>query len=158
MIDTANPDDIDALAGLLAQINALHAHHVPGRFHTNGTQAELAAFWRDAMAGGAMVLVERRANALHGYLSWKIEDRPATALEYAMRRARLDHIFVDPGHRRQGIAARLIGRFEAEAQAAGCHEWYTTVHAFNAPSRSLMRGAGASDSVLARSKRLDQPS
>ena len=51
----------------------------------------------------------------------------------------LQQLWVDPAHRRQGIAAKLVRAFEARAQSHGCSSFYLETFTFQAPElyRSL---------------------
>jgi ribosomal protein S18 acetylase RimI-like enzyme len=51
----------------------------------------------------------------------------------------LQQLWVDPGHRRRGIGARLIREFERGAAERGCRTFYLETFSFQAPTlyRSL---------------------
>jgi ribosomal protein S18 acetylase RimI-like enzyme len=51
----------------------------------------------------------------------------------------LQQLWVEPAHRRQGIATRLVQEFESRAQARGCYVFYLETFSFQAPElyRSL---------------------
>lgn len=51
----------------------------------------------------------------------------------------LQQLWVDPGHRRKGIATSLVHAFEAHAQTRGCRTFYLETFTFQAPElyRSL---------------------
>lgn len=154
MITPATPDDIPDLAQMLRGLNALHARHLPERFHDTARDAGLRGIFRDHMGQGAQVLIYRTEGVARGYLMWMAEERPGTTLEHAQRHAVLDHIYVAPGWRRRGIGGRLIRRFEAEARAAGHARWLTRVHDFNRASLALMDRAGAKPAVQVLTKPL----
>jgi len=48
----------------------------------------------------------------------------------------------DPAHRRQGLAASLLARFEAEARARGAAHAFLEVAEDNAAARALYEGRG----------------
>ncbi|WP_417209520.1 GNAT family N-acetyltransferase [Antarctobacter sp.] len=154
MIDTADDSDIPALADMLHALNAHHASDLPDRFHTDGSGAALQSFFTQKLGQGARVLLYRTEGVPRGYLMWQAIDTAATALEHPRRQALLDHIYVQPIWRHRGLAQRLIARFERDIAAEGCSGWITRVHAFNAPSAALMRGAGAHLAVEVYEKRL----
>ena len=52
----------------------------------------------------------------------------------------LQQLWVDPAHRRQGIATRLVRAFDSRAQARGCHLFYLETFNFQAPE--LYRALG----------------
>lgn len=52
-------------------------------------------------------------------------------------------LWVDPGWRRQGIASRLLERFERHAAGRGCRIYYLTTLSFQAPAFYLKRGYAA---------------
>ncbi|ASP21275.1 acetyltransferase (GNAT) family protein [Antarctobacter heliothermus] len=154
MIDTATDHDIPTLADMLYALNAHHAADLPGRFHTDGTEAALRTFFAQKLGQGACVLLYRTEGVPRAYLMWQILDHAGTALEHPRRQALLDHIYVQPIWRHRGLARRLIARFEQDSRAQGCTGWITRVHAFNTPSAALMRGAGAHLAVEVYEKRL----
>lgn len=154
MIDTCTEEDAAQLAPLLRGLNALHARHLPGRFHDEAGEAALASHLRAEMARGRCVLGYRAGGALRAYLMWRLEDRSASALERAGRVAVLDHLFVAPTWRRRGVGRRLVARFEEEARAGGAAEWIVTWHSFNTASEALMRSAGARPAVVAAARPL----
>jgi ribosomal protein S18 acetylase RimI-like enzyme len=45
----------------------------------------------------------------------------------------LQELWVDAGHRQQGVASQLLRRFEARAAARGCDVFYLTTLSFQAP-------------------------
>jgi GNAT superfamily N-acetyltransferase len=49
-------------------------------------------------------------------------------------------LWVAPERRRQGVASRLLQRFEARAAARGCDVFYLTTLSFQAPAFYLQRG------------------
>ena len=49
-------------------------------------------------------------------------------------------LWVEPGHRAQGVASRLLRQFEARAAARGCDIFYLTTLSFQAPEFYRKRG------------------
>ena len=154
MIQPATPRDLPALARMLRDLNALHAAHVPARFHDEGPEAALRAFFEEAQGQGARVLVYRTEGLARGYLMWRPQPEGVPALERSRRMAVLDHLYVEPIWRRRGLAGRLLRRFEAEIAAEGFDGWLSRVHGFNAASGALMSGAGAAVAVQVFEKAL----
>ncbi|MBE9635231.1 GNAT family N-acetyltransferase [Salipiger mangrovisoli] len=154
MFTPCDTTDTPALAVLLRGLHAHHVAQVPHRFHDQATQEELQAVLDDAMAEGAQLRAYRVEGVPRGYLMWRWRLRAGSALEHPQRVALLEHIWVDPSWRRRGVARRLIAGFEAEISGQGAEGWITKVHAFNAPSRALMLGAGAMGAVEVLEKRL----
>ncbi|WP_121631001.1 GNAT family N-acetyltransferase [Tropicibacter alexandrii] len=147
MITQACDADIPAIARMLHDLNALHAHHRPDRFHDHGPQDALCAFLRDQMGQGARILLYVTEGVPRGYLMWKDARADPTALEHARGQAVLDHIHVEPVWRRRGLASRLIARFETDLKAEGLTGWRSQVHTFNHASAALMRRHGAEVTV-----------
>ena len=52
----------------------------------------------------------------------------------------LQQLWVDPGHRRQGIGAALIDAFERHALARGCRRFYLETFSFQAPALYRSKG------------------
>ena len=46
----------------------------------------------------------------------------------------LQQLWVDPAHRRSGIATRLVRKFEAHARRHGCTSFYLETFSFQAPA------------------------
>lgn len=157
MIDTATEADIPALAAMLRQLNAVHVAGNPLRFHDYGTTGERQAFFAEALASGARVLVYRVEGGPRGYLMWRLRRPGCAALERPRRMALLEHVFVEPICRRRGMGSRLIRRFEADIGAEGCAGWVTAVHGSNASSRALMRQAGARPTLEMLERRFQTP-
>lgn len=157
MIDTATDADVPALADMLRGLNALHAAHVPHRFHAAADTAALQAHLRAQMGQGARGLVYRLQGVPRGYLMWRWRPAGDPAPERPGRIAVMEHIYVEPNFRRHGMARRLIARFEGEIARSGATGWVALVHRFNTRSAALMRGAGAEGAVDIFEKRLHTP-
>ncbi len=157
MIDTATDTDIPALADMLHGWNALHAAHLPHRFHTDADRAALAGHLRLALGQGARALLYRLQGVPRGYLLWRWHGAGDAELAHPARLARLEHIYVEPNLRRHGMGRRLVARFEADIVRAGAEGWISPVHGFNAASAALMRGAGADLAVKLFEKRFQTP-
>ncbi|WP_136440879.1 GNAT family N-acetyltransferase [Pacificoceanicola onchidii] len=155
MINTATEQELPDLVPLLRDLNALHARHLPERFHTRGSDAAILRVLTEAQASGTQFLVYRTEGVARGYLAWMARPVPGAddALQEPQRMALLDHIYVTPISRRRGIASRLIARFEAEI-AESFDGWKVQVHAFNAASAALMMRHGAQLAVQVYGKAL----
>ncbi|MCA0942481.1 GNAT family N-acetyltransferase [Salipiger pacificus] len=153
MFTPCDSTDIPALAVMLRGLHGHHVAHVPHRFHDRASEAELQAFLAEAMAEGACLCAYRVGQVPRGYLMWRWRLSEVTALKHPQRHALLEHIWVEPSWRRRGVARRLIAGFEAEIAGQGAEGWTTAVHAFNAPSRALMLGVGATGAVEVLEKR-----
>ena len=46
----------------------------------------------------------------------------------------LQQLWVEPGHRRQGIGTQLVSAFESHARAKGCTSFYLETFSFQAPA------------------------
>lgn len=93
------------------------------------TAAEIAAL-RDLP--GSFLLIEEEDAALAGFLLGRAVADEAELLTLA----------VDPARRRQGLGARLLGRFRTAAAARGARRAYLEVAAGNAAAQALYLGAG----------------
>lgn len=153
MITPATHQDIPALAEMLRDLNEWHVPHAPHRLRQAGDIGDLGQFFETRMAKGAQILITRTEGTVRGYLMWTIQDRPADAVSKPVRRALLDHIYVEPIWRRRGLAQRMIQRFEADSAAGGCSGWITHVFAVNTASQRLMAGQGAQHQTVVMEKR-----
>jgi GNAT superfamily N-acetyltransferase len=143
MITKATEADIPALVPLLRDLNAHHAAHVPERFHTEGSDAAIAALLSTMMGQGTHFLLYRTESVARGYLAWLPRPLPDSALQHPLRMALLDHIYVEPIWRRRGLASRLVARFESDVAREGFDGWTVQVHAFNHAANALMQRHGA---------------
>ena len=148
MITPSTPDDLPALAEMLAALNGVHVLHRPDRFHGAADAAAREAFLADKLAGGGRILVYRTQGVPRGYLMWGTQVTADSPLERARAMAVLDHIYVEPTWRRRGLASRLIERFRQDIAAQGLSGWVARVHSFNAASLGLMQRHGAVPSVV----------
>lgn len=150
-VDIAEEADLSAIACMLAALNDLH---MPSRFRSDVTVADLEGFLRGKLATGAQAVVYRTEGVARGYLLWLVDDLPGDVLRHPRKVATLDQIYVDPICRRRGVARRMIRFFELHAELAGCSEWVATHYAFNNASQSLLQGAGAASDFHRLAKRL----
>jgi ribosomal-protein-alanine N-acetyltransferase len=70
------------------------------------------------------------------------EDRAMLLARLAADEAEVLTLATDPAHRRQGLAATLLGRFHAEAALRGAARAFLEVASDNLPARALYAAAG----------------
>ncbi len=129
-------------AALLALVRAMAAEQ--------GDPAELidaAALLRDLIAAPAtFCLVAEREGALIGYAT----AHPTYETAYAERGLYVGDIYVDPAHRREGVARALLAALAAAGRAQGArHRWLTAQEGNHAAHALYRRLGGHGERVLA---------
>ncbi|WP_425038013.1 N-acetyltransferase family protein [Primorskyibacter sp. S187A] len=144
---------------LLKQVQALHARHVPHRFHKNGTdEAYLAHFRHGIEERSGFVLCASTAGQDVGYLFAVLDAAEEDAFCCAREEMVLDQICVDCNAHRQGVATALIEAFETRVSALGLARWRASHWVFNQASAALLLKAGARPGVMAVSKEMPNES
>jgi hypothetical protein len=102
MVRVAAPDDANAVARLLVQVQSQHVRDYPSIFRPM-TEAEAAeAIGTDLQAGAYAV---RESASVDGFVKWVVHDRPENPFLFAVRSVIIDQIGVDSQARRRGIVA-----------------------------------------------------
>ena len=152
-IRAAAPEDLDDLAGLNAQVQALHVRLQPSRFRADPAPSELRAHLRDVLArSDHRIWVGCADGRARGYIWFELQERAPTPYVQALRRLYVHHICVDASARRQGVARALMRRVEAEAATRSMSEIALDVWSANREALAFFQSTGyaASRVVLAK--------
>lgn len=110
----------------IAQIARIYGHHVReglASFELEPPTAEEMARRRaEILAQGHPYLVAARGDAVVGY-AYCSRYRPRPGYRFAVE----DSIYVDPGHLRMGIGARLLGPLVEAATAGGARQMIAVI-------------------------------
>ena len=153
MIRVLDEAELPRILPLVRQVQALHAAHLPARFHTRATDAAFLEWYQTGLRDNdAFVLVDERDGQLAGYLLAIPQRQPRSPFNEPLAELMLDQICVDARFRRQGVGTSLIVAMEARMQELELTVWRAKHWVFNAASAALMQKMGADLQVLVRGK------
>lgn len=135
----ARAEDAPALLALIRALNAAEGNP-SGLLDT-------AALLRDVIAApGTLAMVAERDGALIGYAT----GHPTYETGYAERGVYVGDLYVDPAHRRQGVARALLAALARTGHAQGArHLWLTAQEANHAAHALYRRIGGHGERIIA---------
>ena len=119
LVRRADARDIEALLGLIDEVQGLHVQHRPEMFkptELREVQGRLEELLPDPLTA---VWVAELESVVCGYLVAIIRTQPLGAFSFARRFVELDQIGVKGGFRRRGVARSLIATALAHADGLG---------------------------------------
>lgn len=138
----ATSDDVDALTGLTAQVQTLHAEGRPDLFRPADTDA-LRGFLIDRLADDVIVLIaEDSGGKALGYLLAEVASRPESAFLVAHTSLYVHHIAVDQDARRQHVGALLMAEILDRAQRASADTIRLDSWSFNEEAHRFFEAQG----------------
>ncbi|MCL6283207.1 GNAT family N-acetyltransferase [Ruegeria sp. 2012CJ41-6] len=138
-----NSADAHRLLPLLHQVHDLHVTHMPARYRPITKDQDAVDWLADWLSQDEVHAFGAELKGdLVGYAILEIEHTPATVLKHARSRAMLQHVCVDAGHRRRGVAKALFGAAQAHLAPLGIKAYGTTYASFNTASAALMASLG----------------
>jgi len=137
------PADVDAVAAVMAETQALHATELPDIFHdapgdliTADEAAAAAAdpdqLWRVAILDDVVV----------GYLHAEVQRTPASRYKRPAARLHVHQMGVAAAHRGEGVGHALLVHARAEAQSRALPEVSLEVYTFNSAARAFYEREG----------------
>lgn len=139
----AGADDVAAIVALNREVQALHAALAPDVFKADVSDADLARFFAQRLAGDdQVVLLAELDGEAGGYVWFEFQAKPATPFSHAMARAFVHHIAVLSTMRRQGIATALLEAVTEQARALGARQLALETWATNAAAREFFAARG----------------
>jgi GNAT superfamily N-acetyltransferase len=131
VIREAELTDLDALAALVSEIQALHVASRPETFRTSPAD-EIADWLRQLFQNPSVKLwVADLAGTVRGYIVVVTREQPQGPFNFARTWLELDQIGVQEGHRRTGIARTLVATALAYAGAQHISDVELTSWSFN---------------------------
>jgi ribosomal protein S18 acetylase RimI-like enzyme len=143
IIRPATVADVPALYRLMQGMQTLHAGAHPEVFKATLDSEPTTAFFTEVLSNDRnIVLVAETSDAIIGYL-WCQERLPADSF-YARtaHTAYINHLSVDPSHRRRGIGEALVERVMAELKERDVVRVGVDYWTFNRPARSFFASLG----------------
>lgn len=138
----ATKKDAALIATLVADVQALHAAALPGRFKA----AVNVSYAKDAAAFLAkpesLVFIADVADDPAGYIHAEMISRPETSFLYAERVIFIHTITVRPSYRRRGVGTALMEAVRATGQALRIDLFTLHVWMFNEAARQFFRRQG----------------
>ena len=124
-------------------VQTLHAKAHPEVFRATLDAQLTTTFFAEVLAGeGNLVLVAEAEGAVIGYL-WCQERLPEDSVyARAAHTAYINHVSVDPDHRRHGIGRALVEIAVAELKARNAVRIGVDFWSFNGPARSFFTRMG----------------
>jgi ribosomal protein S18 acetylase RimI-like enzyme len=142
-IRRADPADYQAVCELLAELDALHAEHLPDVFRkTEGPAREWDYYCGLLADDNVAVFVAEADGRVVGLAHVAIREAPAIPIFVPRRYAVVDAIGVRSGFRRRGIGRRLLDAVHAWAVEKGASSVELNVHEFNQEAIAFYRAVG----------------
>lgn len=143
-IRLATFENIDALVGLNAEVQKLHADALPYLFKQPDNPAAIIADFRDRILAdpeGRVFLAEINGEAV-GYAYARINHRPDNAYTYAFDTIHIDQIGVKSAYQGQGCGRALIQAVFEWACAEKIDRVTLDTSDFNTKARTFFRNQG----------------
>ncbi len=136
------------VAELNAEVQRLHAAHLPDRF-TAPDPAVFHAWAAERLARpDTDVWLAELEGTVVGYVLCVEVERPATPFGPARRFLELEQIGVTGAARRRGVGRRLVEQAVAEAEARGLGEVELSSFAFNTEAHALFVAMGFTPRIV----------
>jgi ribosomal protein S18 acetylase RimI-like enzyme len=117
---SAADTDIDAIVGLNAVVQRLHADLYPRDFKSSVDAAQARAFFAALLgSAGQAVGIAELNGALVGYIWFEVRARSETPFTFGRRLIYIHHLSVSPDVHRRGIASALLGLAQRRAVQEG---------------------------------------
>jgi GNAT superfamily N-acetyltransferase len=131
LIRSAGPDDVEALAGLNAEVQEIHFASRPDQFKL-AQASELAQWFAQLLQNPAAKLwVAEVDGGLVGYAVALVRESPESPFCRARKWWNIDQLGVQATHRRAGIGRALVRQVASEARSQGIRDLELSSWAFN---------------------------
>lgn len=142
LVHSATPADAVHVARLNGYVHELHVAAEPYDFRPTNL-AEVEAFFTFILnAPNHLVLLAEMGDQSVGYLWLEDQARPMSPFKNATRVLSLNHISVDPGHRRTGVGRALYTAAEVEARSRGIDRLVMDHWTFNSEAAAFFGTLG----------------
>lgn len=138
----ATTRDAALIATLIADVQALHAAALPGRFKPVGK----ASYAKDAAAALAnperLVFIACVGDEPAGFIHAETIRQPETSLLHAQQTLYIHAISVRPAYRRRGVGSALMEALRAAGKSMRIEQVGLNVWTFNEAARAFFRRQG----------------
>ncbi|MBR3228355.1 MAG: GNAT family N-acetyltransferase [Erysipelotrichaceae bacterium] len=142
MIRKAELKDLEAIAGLLDQVHALHAEGRPDLFIA-GTRKFSDDELKEILAGDEINFhVYTENDEVLAYVCYLIREKKDSRSRKGRREFYIEDICVDEKQRHKGIASKLFEYAEELAKKEGCDVLTLNVWELNRTARTFYEGRG----------------
>ncbi len=142
-IREATSRDIDALIGLLYELDVLHWEALPGHFDDPGEPARAETFVSHLLSEeNGVVLVAELEGEVIGLVQLAVFDERYGPYRRKHPHAHIGDIVVSGEHRRAGVGRMLMDAADGWAKARGAEEIELTVWNFNSNATALYESLG----------------
>lgn len=139
----AGAADLDALAALHVQVQALHAQALPQEFNAPDAEAAREFFERQLYEPGVLALLaEEDGRVPVGYLFAREFHRDPNPFTVELHVLYVDQMGVAPNARRTGVGRALMAAAEAEARNRSLHGIRLNTWTFNGSAHRFFERAG----------------
>jgi ribosomal protein S18 acetylase RimI-like enzyme len=143
LVRRALPGDAAVLSQLNADVHAVHATGLPGRFKPPNAETFPPSLVKDLIAKPeTLMFLGTLGDRPAGYLYAEIMPMPATAVRYAAPMVYIHHVSVRPDARGFGLGKALLGAVQTAAADHGITRLGLDVWTFNAAARSFFASQG----------------
>lgn len=136
--------DCDAVIDLFDALDAYHREHLPWLFHQPKEQPRARQFFEDLLSDNETEVLVAETDRVVGLIHISLFNAPDFPIFVPQLRVAINNIFVNPAHRRSGIASLLIQNAEAWAKAKGAVGVDLNVYEFNETAQRLFSSMGFS--------------
>lgn len=130
VIRRAKENDLFSLNSMMYKLHDEHHQQCPELFKTASEIEQEKSIARYLDDPECMVYVAEKTNALVGFITGHFCELVSTVSKPIMM-ATIDELYVEPEHRREGVAEQLMQRLEQELKDYGVKELFVEVWHFN---------------------------
>jgi ribosomal protein S18 acetylase RimI-like enzyme len=141
LVRSARLEELDALASLWREVDALHARLAPG-FFVPAAPLSQAMLMNLLGRHDAALLVAEFGGTPAGCIHLELYDTPPESGLRPRRRVHVERLVVTPEYRRRGVGRRLMTAAAAWGQARGATQLVLTVWEGNEPAERFYRELG----------------
>jgi diamine N-acetyltransferase len=139
----ATEQDYEAVCGIVAEVDTLHAQHLPRHFQAHEGPARTREHYLGVLADEtAGLFIAERAGRVIGFLKALVKEAPPFAIMTPRRYVNIDEVGVRADCQRSGVGRALMEHAHRWACEHGATSVELSVYAFNAGAIAFYRELG----------------